>query len=461
MKNAKTATLTLAALGVLGVLAGCKLYRPLPLDRKAKDAALAAPDSEHLRIEARQLRHPLLKPLALDPAAPLTPEGAAVLAVVANPDLRAVRDQRALASAQLLDAGLLPDPVLSYSRDVPAGGDDAGATPGHALQLSLDLTSLLTRSARVRAARSQQSSVDLDVAWQEWQVAEAAKMSVFRLATLEPQVGLAEASVAAQEEAFHAVEQAARSGALAQGDLAAARTVLDCARRDALTLAQARDSERITLNGLLGLPPGTRLVLAPEPSEWSPLPSEDELVKGLDSRLDLLALEKGYESEDARVRLAVWSQFPSIGISLSRARDTSNVVTRGTGVSMSLPFLNGSRGLVAVENATRRQLYDQYLSRLATARGEISQVLADHRATGAKLAAAREALADLEAQASGSETSWRAGHLDLLARNQARLALLAQKSTLLDLRRTLDELGVALELAAGRTLSVPAMETAR
>ena len=450
-------------LGVLGTGAGCQRYHTLPLDGQAKEAALANPDMERIRVEARRLRHPLLQPLAIDPRGALSPEEAAVIAVLANPDLKAIRDQRALAAAQLLDAGLLPDPVLSYSQDTPVGGDDQGTVTARTFQVGLDLTSLLTRGARRRAAQAEQGAVDLEVAWQEWQVAQAAKLSAFRLATLEPQVQGSLELVALLEETLRALEPAAASGAAPLGDAVLAQAALDAGRRDALALGQERDRERQTLNGLLGLSPRTPLPLARllRQGAWEGLPPEEVLLRGLEQRLDLVALEKGYESEDARVRLAVWSQFPSIGLSWSRARDTSNVVTRGTGVSMSLPLFSRGQGLVAVENATRRQLYDQYLARLVHARADVVQGLSGLAALRGMIGAAQGALPGLEAQAAASETAFCKGSLDLPGRNQARMALLSQRATLEALHRDLDELGVALEIASGRTLSHSSKEAAR
>jgi outer membrane protein TolC len=460
MTRKKCLVLVLAA---LGAGTGCKIYHDLPLDRRAKEATLKAPDLAQVRVEALRLKHPLLQPLDLDPKGSFSPEQAAVLAVLLNPDLKAVRDQRALAEAQLLDAGLLPDPVLAYAQDTPVGGDAPGLATAHSFQVGMDLTALLTRGLRRRAAKAEQASVDLEVAWQEWQVAQAAKLAVYRLATLAPQAEAAKATVAVLAEDLQVLEQAATSGDALQGEVATARAALDSGRRDALAVGLELVRNREALNALLGLPPRTQVALGIPLREgaWEGLPSEGELASGLDRRLDLVALEKGYESEDARVRLAIWSQFPSIGIALSRARDTSNVVTRGAGVSVSLPLFNRGQGLVAVANATRRQLYDQFLARLHQSRSDLAQALSDLEATRAQIASAAAALPGLEAQARAADEAFRAGGLDLLTRNQARLVALSQASALAALRRSLDELGVALELIAGRTLSYPSKETSR
>ncbi len=442
------------SMALIGLATGCRIYHTLPLDQKAKEAALSSPDLPKIQVQAKDLRHPLLKPLTIDLRNGLSPDEAAVLAVLVNPDLKGVRDQRGLAEAQLLDAGLLPDPVLSYSQDNPVGADQQGAVIGHSTQLSMDLTGMLTRSLRRRAAKAAQESVDLDVAWQEWQVAEAAKLSVYRISAMDPQLDFANEAVGALEAMLQAVEKAATRRETSLGDVASIRVALDAGRRNALAIRQSRDRERQTLNALLGLPPHEQVALK-KPSEaalkqhpWDDLPSEQLLVQGLDRRLDLMALQKGYESEDARVRLAVWSQFPSIGLSLNRSQDTFNLATRGYGVAVSLPFFNRGQGLVAIENATRQQLYDQYLARLFHGRSDVAQILSYMKAVKDMIVAAEEALPALEAQAVGSEAAFARGNIDLPGRNQVRLALLSQRATLASLRANLDELGVALEIAS-------------
>ena len=107
---------------ILAVVFGCAKYQSKPLTSEAVEQALATPEISVLKVEARSLNHPILKPIEIDDRDGLSPDEAAVLAVLANPDLRAERDRRGLANAQLLDAKLLPDPVLSYSLDVPTGG---------------------------------------------------------------------------------------------------------------------------------------------------------------------------------------------------------------------------------------------------------------------------------------------------------------------------------------------------
>jgi len=85
----------------------------------------------------------------------VSPEEAAVLALVLNPSLRAERDQRSLSAAQLLQAGLLPNPTLTAGLELPRNNDPGDNFTGYNLGLDWEVSSLITHDAKVRAARAQ------------------------------------------------------------------------------------------------------------------------------------------------------------------------------------------------------------------------------------------------------------------------------------------------------------------
>jgi outer membrane protein TolC len=63
--------------------------------------------------------------------------------------------------------------------------------------------------------------------------------------------------------------------------------------------------------------------------------------------------------------------------------------------------------------------------------------------------AAESPMAALTAQAEASDSAFAAGQLDLLSRNQIKVALLSQRATQASLEASLEELGGALEIASG------------
>lgn len=440
--------------GAAAALAGCATYHPMPLERSAIAERLRAPDMEVVRSEVKTIRHPILKPLDFDTSNGLSPDEAAILAVLANPVLRAARDQRGLAAAQLLQAGVLPNPQLSYSLDVPIGGKfTLDTVNAYGFSLSWDVTSLITRGARVEAARAQARSVDLDIAWQEWQVAAAAKQHVIRLLFLQDQLAVERQIETGLRENLDVVSRAVELRAKTVVELAAATATLQQAQLARLATEQTHERERLALNRVLGVPSdsaisletGTRL-----PS-WGVLPSVGEIVADVEARrLDLLALKTGYQSQEASVRAAVLSQFPKITLGFSRAGDTSKLETAGFSVSVSLPFFDRGQGRVALQEATRTRLFDEYVARLYEARAESARLVAEMEAVRGRIAAEEAALPALEQLVSTYRVAVETRSGDILSYYVARERLFTRQVEVLKLKRALADLGSALEITAGR-----------
>ena len=113
-------------------------------------AALHPKSRAEVRIEAAQLHHPLLPPVVFrvqDDG--LSPEQAAVFAVLVNPTLRSVRDARGLAAAQVIQAGILPNPQFSPSLEVPLGNSVPGVRTAYGLNVNWEVTALFSRTAKL------------------------------------------------------------------------------------------------------------------------------------------------------------------------------------------------------------------------------------------------------------------------------------------------------------------------
>ncbi|MGH8269409.1 MAG: hypothetical protein ACRES1_05045, partial [Steroidobacteraceae bacterium] len=122
-----------------------------------------------LTVPAASLDLPGLKPQLLDPARGFTEINIITLAVAGNPQLKAQRLQAGVARAQLLDAGLLPDPQIAV------GLSTSSQLTGYSAALTEDIRALITRGTAQDAAAAHVQQVNLDILWQEWQVAEHAR----------------------------------------------------------------------------------------------------------------------------------------------------------------------------------------------------------------------------------------------------------------------------------------------
>ncbi len=448
MKTLLAITVSLSLLG----LAGCQTYRPEPLTPSAVEQSLRPPSSEALRVRASDLKHPLLPPLELNLNDGLSPDEAAVLAVLLNPALRAQRDRKAEARAQLTQAGLLPNPQLGYSLDVPTGGQTQGTTTAFGLNLGWDAVQLITRSARQAQARENQKAIDLEVAWREWQTAMAAKQSAYRLAGLNARVELARQAELGLDRRLAVVRKAFGEHLVAAGDLAAAAAARDQARTRLLDLRGRAGQERAKLLRLLGLPPASPLRLQAGielPRRLRP-PDAGMLLRGLQQRrLDLVALRRGYQSQEEAVHAAVLNQFPRINLGLTHAGDTSDVITTGFTFSIDLPIFDRNQAKIAEARATRQRLFDEYVDRVALARSDVARFLNAAGNLNRQVAAALRARRDLAAlereyrQALQESFIGRATYDDILSQlTQKRLDVINLKEQLMESR-------IALELASG------------
>jgi outer membrane protein TolC len=439
-------------------LAGCAAYHEKPLSDKAVAARLAVPEMAALRIEASRLRHPVLKPLRMDPRRGLSPEEAAVLAVLVNPTLKAERDRKEIAAAELIQAGILPNPQLSASLDFPVGGATQGTVNGYGLGLDYDIQALIARGADMKGARLKGASVALDVAWKEWQVAEAAKRHAFRLYLLERKLAVARDEERGLRENRDAIKKAVDRGDMSLLDLSAAQASLQKAHLAVLGIGQALDQERLALLKAIGFEPGrpVRLRSHIRLPRVARIPGAADLSKGLTRRrLDLLALRIGYKSQEERLRAAVLSQFPRITTGFSQAQDTGDVVTRGLTLTIGLPFFDRNQGRIAIERATRKELFDAYASRLFEARSAIAALVTDLRSISRQISATEGYLPTQRELVATYHDAMLQGNADVLTYYTARDELISTQLSLLDLQLQLVDRFVALEIEAGEDLWQP------
>ena len=436
------------------LLAGCARYKPMPLSSSAVDQSLAPPDSNQIRLSAQSIKHPLLKPVSFDDRQGLTPDQAAILAVLANPSLRAVRDERGLAASQLLQAGILPNPQITFGEQYPYGGAIDGAVTASDIGLSWDVTQLISRDAKVRAAQANAASVDLSIVWQEWQIAQGAKAAVYDVVSLEAQLALARDIDQRQAQNLSIIRDAVDHHEKTMLDLTAAQDAsLDA---HATVLAQERDlqHQRLMLNKTLGVPPDAHVQLKSDiilPDHLNALPAASILSGLEDRRLDLLALKFGYQNQEQTLRAAVLEQFPKINIGFSRQRDDTNVQSLGFAVTVDLPIFDRNQGAIAVETATRQKLFDEYVERVFEARFDVYSAIDDLAAISGQIAAEQAAIPSQQFMDSYQDALDRR-NIDVLSYYAAISSRAQKQLEILKLKQQLMDNQIALELAAGEYL---------
>src|SRR5471032_80336 len=243
------------------LLAGCAQYHAQPLAPAAVESALAAPKIEAVRIAAEKFSHPLLAPLVIDGRDGFTPDEIALMTVLVSPQLRAARDQRGVVQAQVVQAGLLPNPQLGYSFDQQRGNSDPTLINGTSLGVSWEVTALLGYRDRVDSAKATAAALDLDLAWQEWQAAQAARLAAYRVLSLEARLPLARETETELADALALAKKAHDLNQLTTGDLAAVTEAWSAAQDARFAIEQDLTAQRLALSLALGQPADAPLQL--------------------------------------------------------------------------------------------------------------------------------------------------------------------------------------------------------
>ncbi len=432
-----------AFLGVL-LLSGCATYHSKPLPT-APDLARVS----ELTVPASQFEIPRLKPRSF-PTNGLDETAVITLAVFNNPDLKAARLQAGVAGAELLEAGLLPDPQVS------GGLGQSAFHNGYNIGLSEDIQALITRGAAKAAAKAHKRQVNLDILWQEWQVAEKARELFIQSRANSQLLRVLTATRDLLADRYRENEAALNQGNMGVDVVSADLAALTDADANLRQLELDINVTRHELNQLLGLRPEVELSLIGR-SESRSLSREEcqTAVAALPHRrADLLALQAGYQSQEQRLREAILAQFPSMSAGVEQGRDPiEGVNTIGLTVNVTVPLFNRNKGQIAIQQATRAVLYEDYQVRLDQAAGAADQIWQATQTMSRQLRDLDARLSAQEKIAVAAEQNFRQGNLDATTYVSLQSNYLAGRTKVIQLRATLENAQSALEMLLGLPFS--------
>ncbi|HEV2133620.1 MAG TPA: TolC family protein [Terracidiphilus sp.] len=429
-------------LAILSCLAlcGCATYKPRPLPL-APDLAT----TPQMTIPAAQLQVPGLAPHVISPQG-LDVTDVMTLAVLNNPDLKAARLQQNVASAQILQAGLLPDPQFSASFAT------SPLNYGGVLSLSQDIQAIFTRGAARAAAKASASQVHLNILWQEIQVAEKARELFIQAQSDDRLLEILQSNRSLLSENYLRAKNAMERGDETSTAVAADLTLLTNAEATLRQLQIEINLTRHGLNALLGLSPEVTLHLIGQPQlhPLAPTAFDDALSALPRRRVDLLALQAGYQSQEENLRRAVLAQFPSLSAGVDLERDpVEGVNAVGPEVTLTLPLFNRNRGQIAIQRATRDLLRQQFQAQLDAAVSQADQVWKAAEIMSSQLRQLDAELPALRDTATAAEQNLRQNNLDAGLYVTAQSNLLANQSEEIRLQASLENAQSALSTLLG------------
>ena len=295
------------------------------------------------------------------------------------------------------------------------------------------------------------------LAWQEWQVAQAARLEAVRVACLRKRLEVARAEID-----FLATGASNLERALARGDaglpaLGVQRAALESARQIHRELERAEASSESALLAQLGMPPDHRLEVSFPDASGTPSATlvalRAETGECLARRLDLEALRSAYDAQEARLRQAVLEQLPAVSVGVSSQRDESQIHFLGGFVSASLPVFDHSQGRIALAEATRTRLAREFEARVSVAHHEIDALARALELGRRQLGEVERALPELAQLEASERAAADRGDVERSAYQAVRSALFDLRLTLESIAQAQAETSIGLELACGGRLA--------
>ncbi|MGH8325029.1 MAG: TolC family protein, partial [Steroidobacteraceae bacterium] len=178
-------------------------------------------------------------------------------------------------------------------------------------------------------------------------------------------------------------------------------------------------------------------------------------------RPDLLALRIGYQAQDETVRRAVIEQFPKLNVGSNFSRDNTDIRAQSAAVTISLPIFDRNQGNIAIAQATREQLREEYQARLDAAYGEAKRLISELRLAEDQYRSSGESIRRLRDAVATAEPAFRAGNLDERTFVDLRTSLLAKEIATAKLEQSILQQRVGLQTLIGSRLPNRRLELSR
>ena len=375
----------------------------------------------------------------------VTQEEAVAIALWNSPSFQATLVDLGVARADLVDAGLLRNPILSLL--FPVGPKQLEFT----LQYPFDV--FIQRPARMAAAKLNVQAIGERLVWDALSLIAQVRSAHADALVANRRLLLADENAALTRRLADIADARLRAGDISDLEARAPRN--DALRAEVVQRAAQHDRNlaRLTLVGLLGLTEAPdRLEPQTSAAYDSPPCTVDDarVTDALASRPDVRAAELGIETATARARWERSRVLALIGVLDANGKGARGF-EMGPGITLDLPLFNrnqGGKARATAEIERASQLYA--LARV--------HVVTEVRSAGVRVAQAKQALEawtrdivpSLEIEQRQAEGAYKAGEIPLFTALDASRRLVDGRMQQLTVEADLLRSGIALDRAMGR-----------
>jgi cobalt-zinc-cadmium efflux system outer membrane protein len=286
---------------------------------------------------------------------PLTADTAVAIALLNNRELQATFEQIGIADADMIEAGLLKNPVFEGSPRFP---DSPPSAADVELSIAQDFLDLIMLPLRKKIARQKLARTQLLVGDAVLKLAADTKTAFYQLQAAEQLLAAAKTYDEASAAAAQVAVRQQQAGTISDMDLANQQAASSQSQLDIMGAEIEVQADREKLDRLMSL----------AEDHWTasdqlpPLPPEDPLAQKLEAlalsqRLDLAATEA--EWAGIVQALGISRTYRYIGVvelGVDTENQTDNQRITGPTLRLELPIFNHGQGRIARLQAQLRQV---------------------------------------------------------------------------------------------------------
>lgn len=411
-----------------------------------------------------------------DGRSPLKVGEALTLALRNNRDIRSQVAQIAAARADLVQAGLLPNPVLGLTLRFPVDPVSGGSFVGTSAVQSF--TALWLRGGRIRAADARLNQTVLEVSDNALRLAAEVKATHARIAFGQRAVALSEDSVATLQRSIDSLDARIRGGEGTTLDVNRARQQRAKAEAERAVVMRELAKDRRRMLELIGFAgenadwtadagvaaadaPGVGDASASIDEAGAIISEAEAIALAQTQRLDVAAARCIAEARQAELSVEERSRLNDFALGADFERDSSGQKSVGPVVEVGIPIFDTNAAQIARAGSLAR-------AALAGFEAAAQRAVRETRIAWVELDSARRlaaqhrttVLAISEQNLILAEAALRAGQADVTVLLEAQREVIEARGGLNDLEREAALAHIALEQAAGGSIVIPAPDQA-
>ncbi|MBN8597210.1 MAG: TolC family protein [Planctomycetes bacterium] len=386
-----------------------------------------------------------------DGRSPLKVEQALAMALRNNREIRAEVEQIAASRADLVQAGLLPNPVLGLTLRFPfdpvSGGSFVGA------QIVQSFTALWLRDGKIKAADARLNQTVLDISDKALRLVAEVKSTHTRIDFGQRMVALTDENLATIQKSIDSLDARIRGGEGTPLDVNRARQQLAKAQAERAIVVRDLAKERRRMLELIGF--------AAESAEWtveastgvSDIAAIDEaavIALAGSQRLDVAAARSIVEAQRADLSIEEKSRLKDFGLGADFERETDGSKSIGPVIEVGIPIFDTNAAQIAKAGSLARVALGNYeaVSQRAVREARVAWIELD---SASRLAEQYRStvLAISERNLTLAESALKSGQADVTVLLDSQREVIDARRTLNDLERDALLARIALEQAAG------------